>query len=93
MNRRQPYSREAAESLAIQALTFLGGDQERLARFLAVSGIGPQSIRSAARHAGFLAGVLEYLATDEALLLAFAAEAQVAPSEIDKARRVLGAVA
>jgi hypothetical protein len=93
MNSRNPYSRETAESLAIQALTFLGSDQERLARFLALSGIGPQSIRTVAREAGFLAGVLEYLATDEALLLAFATEAAVAPEEIESARRVLGAAA
>ena len=91
MTKRQAYSRETAESLAIQALTFLGSDAERLARFLALSGIGPQSIRTAAREPSFLAGVLEHLATDQELLLAFAAEAEVEPTAIDKARRALAA--
>ena len=33
---------EAAEALAIQALAFIAGDAERLGRFLAVTGIGPE---------------------------------------------------
>ena len=34
-------TREQAEGLAIQALTFIAGDGEQLGRFLAVTGIGP----------------------------------------------------
>ena len=34
-------TQEAAEELAIQALTFIAGDSERLGRFLAITGIGP----------------------------------------------------
>ena len=52
-----PMTREAAEGLAIQALTFIAGDGERLGRFLAVTGIGPAEIRAATREPGFLAGV------------------------------------
>ena len=89
MNKASGRSREAAESLAIQALNFLANEPERLGRFLALSGLGPESIRAAAGESGFLAGVLAHLGEDEALLLAFAAEAGVKPTEVDRARRLL----
>jgi hypothetical protein len=84
-----PLTLEAAEGLAIQALTFIAGEPERLGRFLAVTGIGPAEIRAAAREPGFLAGVLEHLAGDERLLTAFAAEAGVDPAAIGKALATL----
>ena len=68
-----PLTKEAAEGLAIQALTFLAGEPERLGRFLAATGIGPTEIRAAAGEPGFLAGVLDYLAADDRLIAAFAA--------------------
>ncbi|MGB6255385.1 MAG: DUF3572 family protein, partial [Bradyrhizobium sp.] len=40
--------REVAEIVAIQALSFVAGDPERLGVFLAESGIGPETLRSAA---------------------------------------------
>ena len=39
---------------------------------------------------GFLAGVLEYLAGDERLLPAFAAEAGIDPADVGKALAALG---
>jgi Protein of unknown function (DUF3572) len=83
-------SKEAAEGLAIQALTFIAQDGERLGRFLAATGIGPAEIRSAAREPGFLAGVLDHVAGDQHLLASFAADAGIAPATIDKARAALG---
>jgi len=83
-------SREAAEGLAIQALTFIAQDGERLGRFLAEAGLGPAEIRAAAREPGFLAGVLDHVASDQRLIESFAADAGLHPSEIDKARRELG---
>ena len=82
-------TREQAEGLAIQALTFIAGDGERLGRFLAVTGIGPAEIRSAAREPGFLAGVLDYMASDDRLIAAFAGENNFDPADIDKGRVVL----
>ncbi len=89
MSKLSSQRREAAELLAVQALNFLAEDPARLARFLALSGLDPDSIRSAAAESGFLAGVLEHLGGDEALLVAFAATAGVKPAEVDQARRVL----
>ena len=83
-------TQEAAEELAIQALTFIAGDGERLGRFLATTGIGPAQIRAAAQEPGFLIGVLDHLAGDERLLSAFAAETGVDPAQIGKALAALG---
>ena len=90
MNLSPPLTLEAAEGLAIQALTFIAGDGERLGRFLAVTGIGPAEIRAAAVEPGFLAGVLEYLAADDRLIAAFAAETGTNPADIGRAHSALG---
>jgi uncharacterized protein DUF3572 len=89
MKQAPPLTQDRAEALAIQALTFIAGDGERLGRFLAVTGIGPAEIRAAAGEPGFLAGVLEYLATDERLIEAFATETGVDPGDVGKARAAL----
>jgi hypothetical protein len=80
---------EAAENLAIEALSFVASDPELVSRFLARTGIAPGDLRAAAADPGFLAGVVEYLMTDERLLIAFAAHAGIPPTEIAAARRAL----
>lgn len=84
--------REQAEALAVAALSFLASEPEQLGRFLAVTGIGPERIREAARDRGFLAGVLDHFAGDEALLVAFSAQAGIDPAEIERARAAIGGV-
>jgi hypothetical protein len=84
--------RKAAENLAIQGLAYLAGDPERLSAFLAITGIGPDTIRGAAREPGFLAGVLDHIASDERLLLAFAADTGIDPAEITRGRTVLAGI-
>ena len=83
-------SREAAEMLAIQALSFIAEEPERFDRFLGITGIELSQIRTAAREPGFLAGVLEHMLGDESLLIAFATGAGIDPAEVARARRVLG---
>ncbi|WP_090697672.1 MULTISPECIES: DUF3572 domain-containing protein [unclassified Beijerinckia] len=78
-------SRQAAEALAVEALGFLAADEERLSRFLALSGIDPANIREAAADPGFFPSVLEYLASDEQLLLVFASNAGRDPGDVNKA--------
>jgi Protein of unknown function (DUF3572) len=79
----------AVESLAITALGFIAAEPERLGRFLAITGIGPDSVRQAAREPHFLAGVLDHLAGDERLLTDFAAEQAVDPDDVMRARDVI----
>ena len=80
---------EIAENLAIQALSFLASDSERLGRFLAVTGIGPEAIRKAAADPAFLAGVLDHVVSDEPLLVAVSAHAGVSPQTYESAQAVL----
>jgi hypothetical protein len=83
-------SRESAEMLAVEALAFLAEDGDRLGRFLALTGVAPTAIRAAARQPGFLAAVLDHLAGDEPLLMAFASQGGHAPADILRARAALG---
>lgn len=85
--------KQAAEILAINALGFLASDSERLGRFLAVSGIGPDALRDGASSPQFLAGVMDYLLADESLLFLFTESQGIRADEPQKARRALpGAV-
>jgi hypothetical protein len=78
-----------AEAMAIKALAFLGGSPERLTRFLEVSGLSPETLRAAARSPGFFAGLMDYLVSDEALLVAFAGEIGADPETVMAARHLL----
>lgn len=91
MARRPEMTRDSAESVAIQALSFIAGDQERLERFLALTGIEAQSLRDAAREPNFLLGVLDYVAADEPLLQEFASEHGHDPELVIRARDLLAA--
>ncbi len=62
---------DSAEVVALGALGFLAEDGERLGRFLALSGIGPQDLMHHATDPAFLGGVLDHLLSDESLLLLF----------------------
>jgi hypothetical protein len=80
---------EEAERLALEAFSRIAHDEERLGRFLAISGLHIQSIRSAAAMPGFLAGILDYVAADEPLLIALAEELETKPERIMEAHRTL----
>jgi hypothetical protein len=56
---------------------------------LAVTGIGPAEIRAAAREPGFLIGVLDYVASDERLIAAFAGENNLDLADVDRGRLAL----
>ena len=89
MRTRNSLDRAAAENIAIKALTFLTGDPERLARFLALTGLGPETIRAAAGSPGFLKAVLDHVASHEELLVSLADAMGTRPETIAEARRLL----
>ena len=89
MTKRTQNPREVAEIVAIQALSFVAGDPERLGVFLAETGIGPETLRSAAADPHFLAGVLDFVLRDDATVKAFAAASELDPATIAAAREVL----
>ena len=80
---------EAAQAIAIDALSFVASDAELLPRFLALTGIEPAGIRAAAREPGFLAGVLQFICAHEPTLLKFAEAASLPPSAVSKALHAL----
>ena len=82
--------REVAEIVAVQALSFIAGDPERLGLFLAESGIGPETLRTAAADPQFLASVLDFVMRDDATVKAFASASQLHPTNIAAARQALG---
>jgi len=75
--------------LALRALAFLAGDPERLGRFLALTGIGPQRLRAAADAPDTLAAVLDYLLQDESLLLTFTSGEGLKPYSVGRALALL----
>ena len=79
----------AAEDIALRALAFLASDMERLGRFLALTGLSPQTIRAAAQEPRFLTAVLDHISTDDALIVAFAADGGLDPARVGQARDVL----
>jgi hypothetical protein len=66
--------------IAIQALTFIGRDARQAQRFFDISGLDAGNLRQSAADPTFLLGVLDYLVSDEPLLLAFA-ESIASPAE------------
>ena len=81
--------REVAEIVAVQALSFIASEPERLGLFLAESGIGPETLRTAAADPRFLASVLDFIMRDDATVNAFASVSQLHPTNIAAAHQAL----
>lgn len=82
-------SRSGAESLALSAFNRLIAEPSRLAGFLSVTGLRPDTIREAAASPEFLSAVLDYVSSDEQLILAVAGELEVGPDELAAATAIL----
>ncbi len=89
MTKRTQNPREVAEIVAVQALSFVASDPERLGLFLAESGIGPETLRSAASDPRFLSSVLDFVMRDDATVKAFAAASELHPTNIAAAHQAL----
>jgi hypothetical protein len=80
---------ESAETVAAQALAFLASEEAHLFRFLALTGLDLARLRAEAGSREVLRAVLDHLASDESLLLTFAANAKLAPEAVARAQIVL----
>ena len=80
---------EEAEIIALKALAFLASDEERLNRFLDITGLSPQAIRKQAAEPAFLGGVLDHILSDQTLLFLFAENDDIPPQRIERARALL----
>ncbi len=78
-----------AETIALNALSFLVGNETRLERFMSLSGMDASALKDNASDPDFLAGILDYLLQDETLIYMFAEEYNLSPSLPATARRAL----
>jgi hypothetical protein len=79
-----------APELALRALAFLAQDEDRVARFLALTGLDGSEVRNLLGERAFQLAVLDHLAGDEAMLLEFASSECLPPEAVGRARRSLG---
>ncbi|NJL07202.1 MAG: DUF3572 domain-containing protein [Methylacidiphilales bacterium] len=82
-------NRAGAEMIAATALGVVAGDPQRLGLFLALSGIGPETLRGAAAQPEFLLAVLDFVIGDDDLVVAVARAADTAPANVVSARDML----
>jgi len=80
---------EGAEIIALKGLDYLAQDADRLGRFIALTGIGPERLRAEAHTPAVLSGVLEYILSDESTLLVFCSLNAIEPGVIAPAHRLL----
>ncbi len=80
---------EIAATTARDALIWMADRPEALGAFLAAGGLAPGDLRGRADDPEFLGFLLDFLLGDEDLLLAFCAEAGVAPTVPARARAAL----
>ena len=84
-----PLTQESAELLAIEALSWLVGNEELLPVFLGSSGATEADVRAGASDPVFLASVLDFLMMDDAWITAFCQSADYALDFPMRARAAL----
>ena len=77
------------EALALQALVWVLGDEDRAGRLLALTGLTPEHLRAGLGDAGVLGALLDFLCAHEPDLVAAAEALGVAPTELAGARERL----
>ncbi|BBK33335.1 uncharacterized protein DUF3572 [Stella humosa] len=86
---RGAIDRAAAEALALRGLAWIAGDDDRLMRFLGLTGTDLDALRARAADPAFLGGVLDCLLGDEGWVIEFAGDAGLDPMLVAAARRQL----
>lgn len=81
--------REAAEAIAIQALSYIASNDELLGRFMETTGLTLGELRGAANEPGFLSAVLAFIRQDEPECLSFSSNAGLSHTDIQGAAMVL----
>jgi hypothetical protein len=78
--------RESAETLAIQAVSWLATDSDTLGAFLNESGAGLSSLVADLKRPEFLAAVLDFVLGDDQRVIALAAHLGIKPEEVAQRR-------
>jgi hypothetical protein len=82
-------SADAAETMALGAVTFLAADEARLSAFMAATGCSVGDLAALVMDRSFLASVLDFVLSDEALAAAFSADKGLAPGALADLRQAL----
>lgn len=80
---------EAAETLALQVLGWLAGQDELFDAFLGASGLGRDDLRARLGEPEVLGAVLDFLLSDDAFVTGFARDAGIAADLPLRARAAL----
>ena len=65
------YGRENAETIALQALAWLVGNEDLLPAFMGATGVGMDDLRERAADGDFLASVLDFILMEDAWVAGF----------------------
>lgn len=82
-------NREAAENIAIQALSHIARDSDLLGRFMETTGLSLDELRGSANQSGFLPAVLAFLRQDESECHSFSSNAGLSPFDVQSAAHAL----
>lgn len=80
---------QQAEILALQALTWLAGQDEIFHTFLGASGAAPQDLAARANEPQFLGMVMDFVLQEDEWVLEFARQAGIAPQQVMVVRQAL----
>ncbi len=80
---------EQAELIALRALGWLAGDDELWPVFLGATGAAAEDARERARDPAFMASVLEFLTSDDAMVMAFCDQSDLKYEDPLRARYAL----
>jgi hypothetical protein len=80
---------EAAETIALRLLAFVTDEGDRAMAFLAASGLAPADLAARAGDPTVLAGVVDFVLQDDALVIAAAAAVDLRPEQMAAVRRAL----
>lgn len=78
--------RQGDQDIADAALLHLLGDPDLAGVFMGASGLSVADLRAAAGRPEFAAQALEFMCEDDQRLLGFAADAQLVPEQVARAR-------
>lgn len=83
------YERDSAETLGLQALAWLVGQEELIGVFLGASGASESDLRERAGEADFLGSVLDFILMDDEWVVRFCDSQKIPYDRVMMARAAL----
>jgi len=81
---------DVAQTIALKALGFIANSEGALDRLMELSGLDRLTLRERAGEPEVLASLLDFLLSDEGLLVDFCHDESLDPKDIHMARHLLG---